>query len=66
MTINELTNIRAKDETTGKLYKIVGFSCTGDDRVGWNVNDLVLYDEDSRRVFRVNNPPELKRLSLVV
>lgn len=63
--MNELTELKARDEMTGKLYKVVGFGSLGDDRIGWHVSDLVLYDEDSRNTFRVTNPQEIKRLTLV-
>lgn len=63
--MNELLQIRLRDNTTGKTYNLVGFSSVGDDRAGWNVNDIVLYDVDKRNVFRVSNPMEIKRLSIL-
>jgi hypothetical protein len=63
--MNELTELKAKDETTGRMYRILGFGAIGDDRIGWHVSDLVLYDEDNRKQFRVTNPQEIKRLTLM-
>lgn len=63
--MNELLQLQVKDEATGKLYKVLGFSCVGDDRTGWVMSDLVLYDENTRKQFRVSQPGEMKRLTLV-
>lgn len=63
--MNELTQLRIKDNLTGKTYRLIGFEVGGDDRAGFPVNRLVLYQDDERIRITVTNPAELKRLSLI-
>lgn len=63
--MNELTNIRVKDNVTGKVYRLIGFSVGGDDRTGFPVNQIVLYNDDDRLRITVTNPLDMKRLSLI-
>lgn len=63
--MNELLNLRAKDELTGKVYNIVGFNITGDDRTGFNVSSISLYDPSNRLRHIINNPIGIKRLTLI-
>jgi len=63
--MNELTKLRVKDESTGKVYRLIGFSVGGDDRAGFPVNQIVLYNDDDRIRITVTSPLEMKRLTLV-
>jgi len=63
--MNELTNLRIKDNLTGKTYRLLGFEIGGDDRAGFLVQKLALYQDDERVRIIVTNPAEIKRLSLV-
>lgn len=63
--MKELTNLRIKDNLTGKTYRLLGFEVGGDDRSGFPVQKLVLYQDDERIRVTVTNPAELKRLSLI-
>lgn len=63
--MNELSNIRVKDNATGKTYRLIGFSVGGDDRAGFPVNQITLYNDDDRIKITVTNPAEMKRLTLI-
>jgi hypothetical protein len=63
--MNELTNLRMKDNTTGKVYRLIGFSVGGDDRAGFPVNQIVLYNDDDRIRITITNPLDMKRLTFI-
>jgi len=63
--MNELTQLRIKDQVTGKIYRLLGFESGGDDRVGFPVSKIVLYQDDDRVRITVTNPAEIKRLQLI-
>jgi len=63
--MNELTQLKVKDETTGKIYRLIGFSVGGDDRAGFPVNQIILYNDADRIRITVNDPLEMKRLTLI-
>lgn len=63
--MNELTNLRLKDNMTGKLYRLLGFEVGGDDRAGFPVSKIVLYQDDDRVRVTLTNPAEMKRLTLI-
>jgi len=63
--MNELTQIRIRDNMAGGVYRLIGFSVSGDDRSGFPVNKLVLYDDANRIRITVTDPKEMKRLSIV-
>lgn len=63
--MNELTQLRIRDNLTGKVYHLIGFSCGGDDRAGIFPTTIVLYDVDNRIRITVTDPVEIKRLSLI-
>jgi hypothetical protein len=63
--MNELTNLRVKDESTGKIYRLIGFSVGGDDRSGFPVNKIALYNDSDRVRITVTDPLEMKRLTLI-
>lgn len=63
--MNELNKLRVMNNVTGKSFPLLGFSSKGDDRTGWNVNEIIVYDADSRVVFAINNPIELRKYSLI-
>jgi len=65
MDINGLIKIKVHNQTTGQTFQLLGFNCIGDDRVGWNVALLRLYDTNSRQVFKVNDVLELKKYSVI-
>ena len=63
--MNELSQLRVKDNLTGKTYRLIGFSVGGDDRAGFPVNQIILYADDERIKITVTNPAEIKRLTLI-
>lgn len=63
--MNELTQLRVKDNLTGRTYRLIGFSVGGDDRSGIFPNRIVLYNDDDRIRITVTDPVEIKRLSLI-
>lgn len=63
--MNELTQLRIKDNLTGKVYRLIGFDVGGDDRAGFPVSRIILYNEDDRIRVTVTDPMEMKRLSLI-
>lgn len=63
--MNELTQLRVRDNLTGKTYNVIGFEVGGDDRAGFPVTKLVLYHADERIRVTVTSPAEIKRLSLI-
>lgn len=63
--MKELTNLRVKDEVNGKVYRLIGFSVGGDDRAGFPVTSVILYDDDNRIRYTITSPAELKRLTLI-
>lgn len=63
--MKELTQLRVKDNLTGKTYRLLGFEVGGDDRAGFPVTRLTLYQDDERNRITVTNPAEIKRLSLI-
>lgn len=63
--MNELTQLRVKDNLTGKTYRLIGFSVGGDDRAGFPVNTIVLYNDHDRVRTTVTDPFEMKRLTLI-
>lgn len=65
MNVNELTQLRVTDSATGRIYRLIGFESTGDDRAGLFPNKIVLYDKDNRTRITVTDPVEIKRLTIV-
>jgi len=63
--MNELTQLRIKDNMTGKTYRLLGFEVGGDDRAGFPVSKIVLYQDDDRVRVTVTNPADIKRLTLI-
>ncbi len=63
--MNELTNLRVKDNVSGKVYRLIGFSVGGDDRVGFPVTQIVLYNDDDRLRITITSPLDMKRLTLI-
>lgn len=63
--MNELIQLRVKDNLTGKVYRLIGFTVGGDDRAGFPVTQIVLYNDDDRIRITVTDPMEMKRLTLI-
>jgi hypothetical protein len=63
--MNELTQLRVKDNITDKIYRLIGFSVGGDDRAGFPVSQIVLYNDADRIRINVINPLDMKRLQLI-
>lgn len=63
--MNELTQLRIKDNMTGRVYRLIGFEIGGDDRAGFPISRLVLYHDDERIRITVTDPSEIKRLTLI-
>jgi hypothetical protein len=65
MDINGLIKTRVHNQMTGETFRLLGFTCAGDDRTGWNVVSMRLYDENSRRTFDVGGVLDLKKFSVL-
>ena len=63
--MNELTQLKVKDNTTGKIYRLLGFTSGGDDRSGFPVSQIILYNDSDRIRITVTNPLEMKRLAFI-
>ena len=64
--MNELTKIRIKDNLTGDVYRLIGFEVGGDDRSGFPVTKLELYNDSARVRITITNPQQMKRLSVII
>ena len=63
--MRELTNLKIKDNLSGKIYRLLGFTSGGDDRSGFPVSQIILYNDDDRVRITVQNPLEMKRLTFI-
>ena len=64
--MNKLLQIKVLDQTTGKVYRLLGFRTTGDDRGGIYMKGFTLHDVEGRKVVVVNNVQEMKKYSVVI
>ena len=64
--MNELTKIRIKDNLTGDVYRLIGFEVGGDDRAGFPITKLELYNDAARVRITVTDHLQMKRLSVIV
>lgn len=64
--MNKLLQIKVLDQTTGKVYRLLGFRTTGDDRGGIYIKGFTLHDQEGRKVVVVNDVQEMKKYSVVV
>lgn len=64
--MNKLLQIKVLDQTTGKIYFLLGFRSTGDDRGGIHIKGFTLHDREGRKIVVVNDVQEMKKYSVVV
>jgi len=63
--MNDLIKLKVKDEMTSKIYRLLGFTSAGDDRSGFPVTSIILYDDNERLRHTITSVLEMKRLTLM-
>ena len=63
--MKRLLEIKVLNQTTGQVYRLLGFHTSGDDRGGIHLKGFTLHDVKNRQVVVVNDVMEMKKYSLV-
>jgi hypothetical protein len=64
--MKKLLEIKVLNQTTGQMYRLLGFHTSGDDRGGIHIKGFTLHDISNRQVLVVNDVMEMKKYSLVI